>query len=222
MKTFMTFFKISRSHKFIIIAIMAGLHIVIPAKAKLYDRGGGLLYDDVLNVTWLQDAIYPKTSGLDDDGRMNIAEALAFANKFVYHDPVRNVDYRGWRLPRVRPVNGKKINGKLSLDGSSDEGYNITSPQSELAYMFYVNLGLKGYYSLTGKLQPDYGVPGDGNIGLVKNLRSDVYWTGTPAEPYIDRNYWMFDTKFGYQNFYNNQDMLFVWLVRDGDVTNTK
>lgn len=28
------------------------------AQAALYDRGGGLVYDDVLNVTWLQDANY--------------------------------------------------------------------------------------------------------------------------------------------------------------------
>jgi len=26
--------------------------------AELYDRGNGLIYDDVLNVTWLQDANY--------------------------------------------------------------------------------------------------------------------------------------------------------------------
>jgi hypothetical protein len=113
---------------------------------------------------------------------MNIADALAFAEKFVYHDSIRNVVYNDWRLPQVRPVDGGKFNGKLSLDGSSDEGYNITSTQSELAYMFYVNLKLKGYYSPTGKFQNGHGVPGNGNIGLVKNFRNDVYWTSTAAE----------------------------------------
>ena len=38
------------------------------AQAALHDRGGGLIYDDVLNVTWLQDASYARTSGYDADG----------------------------------------------------------------------------------------------------------------------------------------------------------
>ena len=33
------------------------------AHAVLVDRGGGMLYDTVLNITWLQDANYAKTSG---------------------------------------------------------------------------------------------------------------------------------------------------------------
>ncbi|MCP4407494.1 MAG: DUF1566 domain-containing protein, partial [Gammaproteobacteria bacterium] len=32
-------------------------------QATLIDRGGGLIYDDVLNITWLQDANYAETSG---------------------------------------------------------------------------------------------------------------------------------------------------------------
>ena len=32
--------------------------------AALHDRGSGLIYDDVLNITWLQDANYAKTSGV--------------------------------------------------------------------------------------------------------------------------------------------------------------
>jgi len=34
--------------------------------AILTDRGGGLIYDDDLNITWLQDANYADTSGYDD------------------------------------------------------------------------------------------------------------------------------------------------------------
>ncbi|EGK72256.1 hypothetical protein METUNv1_01372 [Methyloversatilis universalis FAM5] len=31
------------------------------AQAPLHDRGGGLVYDDVLDVTWLADANYART-----------------------------------------------------------------------------------------------------------------------------------------------------------------
>lgn len=33
------------------------------AQATLIDRGSGLIYDDVQNLTWLQDASYFATSG---------------------------------------------------------------------------------------------------------------------------------------------------------------
>ena len=34
------------------------LFSVTSVYAELHDRGGGLIYDDVLDVTWLQDANY--------------------------------------------------------------------------------------------------------------------------------------------------------------------
>ena len=41
------------------------------AQAALFDYGNGQIYDDVLYVTWLQDANYEQTSSNDADGRMN-------------------------------------------------------------------------------------------------------------------------------------------------------
>ena len=40
-------------------------------QAALFDHGNGLIYDDVLDITWLQDANYEQTSSNDADGRMN-------------------------------------------------------------------------------------------------------------------------------------------------------
>jgi len=195
------------------------------ARAELHDMGGGLLYDDVQDITWLQDADYARTSGFKPNGKMPWAAATKWVSELVYHDPVRKVDITGWRLPKVGPVAGDKINGRFCFDGSSDEGYGITSPRSELAYMFYVNLRLKGYYTATGDIQAsDCGAAGNGkpgftaDVGLVKNLKSHIYWSGTSVEPYTDRNAWIFDTTFGYQNFYNKNDMLSPWPVHDGNI----
>ena len=52
--------------------------------AELHDRGGGLIYDDVLDVTWLQDANYAYTSGYDDDGLMTWHEAMEWADQLEY------------------------------------------------------------------------------------------------------------------------------------------
>ena len=165
------------------------------AQAALFDRGGGLIYDDVLNVTWLQDANYAKTqytnsSGSlgDSDGRMNWIAANTWAANLSFHDVVRNVDYTDWRLANNSPV-GANWNYNNSPAGTTDYGYNITSPNSELSYMYHVNLGLKSAYSPAGGYQPDFGVFGNGkfggqaDVGLVKNLQSDFYWSGTMYEP---------------------------------------
>ncbi|MBI4978575.1 MAG: hypothetical protein HZC28_13935 [Spirochaetes bacterium] len=195
-------------------------------KNTLHDMGGGLLYDEVQDITWLQDANYVQTSGYKSNGKLSWRNANAWAAQLVYHDPVRNKDITGWRLPRVSPVSGKMFNGRFSFDGSTDEGYNNVSPRSELAYMFYVNLGMKGYYSPSGGDQSAVcGPAGNGqrgyvvNAGPVKNLMSYIYWTGTAVEPYVDRNAWMFDAQYGFQNFYNQNDMLCPWAVHDGNVT---
>jgi hypothetical protein len=41
----------------------------VSVQAALVDRGGGFMYDTVLDVIWLQDANYAQTSGYDADGK---------------------------------------------------------------------------------------------------------------------------------------------------------
>lgn len=53
--------------------------------ATLWDRGGGLIYDDVLDSTWLQNANYAATSGyVSNDGYMNWNEAMVWADQLEY------------------------------------------------------------------------------------------------------------------------------------------
>lgn len=58
------------------------------AQATLVDRGGGMVYDDVNNVTWLQDWFMPGTS-MDWYAAQTWAGDLAFGG----HDD--------WRLPSI-------------------------------------------------------------------------------------------------------------------------
>jgi hypothetical protein len=197
------------------------------AAAAVHDRGGGLLYDDVLDITWLQDANYAKTVKAPDatpEGAMDFKAAQAWVAGLVYHDAVRGRDWDDWRLPRIRPLAGERYSGRFRLDGSSDEGYNITSPRSELAYMYHVNLKLTGYYNKDGSVRSDFGAGRDGKwggsheVGPVRNLMAVIYWSGSDGPSFPERNGWMFNTYWGVQNFYNKWDKLFVWPVRDGDV----
>ena len=203
-------------------AFVAALCVPVPqAQAGLVNRGGGMLYDTVLNVTWLQDANYAKTSGYAADGVMTWSQANTWANGLVYGG------YSDWRLARNTPVNGTPSgwNYDYSTNGTTDVGHNITSTFSELSYMYYVNLGLKGEFSASGAYQPDHGVNGNGtyggqkDIGLVKNLQSGVYWSGTAYAPSPADGASLFSTGNGLQDYNFQSFGLFAWAVRPGNVT---
>jgi hypothetical protein len=221
-------------NKVVLALATAGLLSSGAAQAALVDRGGGLLYDNVLNVTWLQDANYAKTSGYDTDGMMNWDQARTWAANLVYHDSVRNVDYSDWRLAWNSPISGGSTWNYTSVkNGTTDVGYNITSKNSELAYMYYVNLGLKSYYALDGRPQSGYGVQEmngvEANVGLVKNLVVAAYWSGTEDSWYSGwmsssiahdtfNSAWDFNTHVGDQGYDLKNIQLAAWAVRYGDV----
>jgi hypothetical protein len=217
--------------------ILGGLLASTAAQATLFDRGGGLLYDDVLNVTWLQDSNYARSSGYAtaSNGMMNWYDASQWAANLNYFDNVRGVTYSDWRLPTATPVNpdappgsgianGWNINYKV--DGSSDVGRNIAGANSELGYMYYANLGLKSDYGVDGTYQPNFGLLGNGNyavnasVGLVRNLTSSNYWSATSlfGVP-TDDMAMQFSQTEGFQSFaWKQWDPGYAWAVRDGDV----
>ncbi len=190
------------------------------AQAALFDRGGGLIYDDVLNVTWLQDANYAMTSGYDIDGLMSFADANTWAADLVYYDSVRNVSYDDWRLPTVSPVNGIRFDLQEKADGSADTGYNITGTNNELSYMFYVNLGNPGHLLTNGAQSGCYVSTLDtclNNAGMFTNLQAGYYWqNGTMSAG--SSGTWHFLTHTGAQHFDYHGPNLYAWAVRPGDV----
>ncbi len=211
-------------------AIVALASIVGNAQAALFDRGGGLLYDDVLNVTWLGDANYAKTSGYDADGRMSWTAANAWAANLSFYDSVRNVNYSDWRLPTVLDTG----TGCPYEYGGTNCGYNVLTVgggtvYSELAHMYHNNLGFKASVSSTGSRQPDSGIFGNGGggggerdelgpNGAINNLQPAPYWSGTAYARVPAVYAWYFDTADGAQVNGGQNYELYAWAVRDGDV----
>ena len=76
-------------------------------KAALIDRGNGLIYDNVLNITWIQDVALSSTLG--GSGIFNWYDAKAWADQLVYRG------YDDWRLPTLTPVNGVNFNADFPL-----------------------------------------------------------------------------------------------------------
>ena len=89
-------------------------------QAALIDRGNGLIYDNVLDVTWAQDVGLSSTLGRP--GIFNWSGAKAWADQLVYRG------YDDWRLPTLTPVNGVRFNRIFHCDGSADYGYGIAAP----------------------------------------------------------------------------------------------
>ncbi len=218
-----------------IVALLAvGIGFTGISQASLIDRGNGLLYDDVLNVTWLQDANYAATSGYtgaNSSGKMDWTTATTWAANLIYGG------YNDWRMASNSPINGSSFNYIYAVNGTTDYGYNIASIYSELAYMYHVNLGLKDYYDTAGNAQNDYGIFGNStfngvnqnsygqnNVGLVHNLQSSVYWSGSEYAPNLDLA-WGFNAldggqaNYGYKgDMVSARDVFYAWAVRPGDV----
>lgn len=176
--------------------MLAGMSV---SHATLIDRGGGLIYDDVLNVTWLQDASYAETSGYAASGNLTWNQAVDWASGLSYYDSVRGVTYDDWRLPTT-------INDPSSL------GYDTTGMSSELAYMYYINLGYAPNYS-HDRYAP---APSSSNYNPFINLSTRAYWSGTLSDN--PNRAWLVHYHFGSQETNSLNDGLKVWALRDGDV----
>jgi|MudIll2142460700_1097286.scaffolds.fasta_scaffold50600_1 hypothetical protein len=107
--------------------------------AELIDRGGGLIYDTDLDITWLQDANYAMTSGYNADGQMNWTQATTWAANLSYYDSVRDQTLTGWRLPTTPGTStGYLSEGEMGhlfyIDGVT---YGSPSPFINIQYEIY-------------------------------------------------------------------------------------
>ena len=190
-----------RLNKAVLALATAGVLASGVAQAGLESRAGGtMLYDNVLNITWLADANYAATQFAatggtqgDADGHMNWTAANAWADDLSYGG------YEDWRLPT-----------SLNQDGSGPcRDYNCTN--SEMGHMFYNNLGASAGGSILIGTNTD-------NLALFTNLQSDGYWSGTAYAPYPAIFAWVFYTNYGDQDTNGQHDEFYAWAVRPGDV----
>ncbi len=106
--------------RYIMIIAINVLLICSNAHATLWDRGGGLIYDDDLDITWLQDANYAMTSGYDSDGKMTWSKAMDWADQLEFGG------FYDWRLPFTYG------------DIGDQHGYYATG--SEMGHLYYAHL----------------------------------------------------------------------------------
>ena len=168
-------------------------------------------YDTTLNISWLADANYAQTSGYSATGNMVWADAKAWAAQL----DVNGVS--GWRLPAMTPANQLCKHAWAYTNCSQ----NTDTSSSEMAYMFYVELGNLSHDDPISGWRPgasgvDWGIV---NSGPFKNIGDSEYWSGSA---YADPNYagdaWYFSFYDGYQSFVIPNYEYKAWAVHDGDV----
>ena len=119
-----------RSKSIIVLVMLLVITQAITSQASLIDRGGGLIYDEDNDITWLQDARYAMTSGYDDDGLLTWNDAKIWAENLVYYDQVRETSWNNWRLPHKDPSPGygsEQTNGEIGHLYHSD-GITLLTP----------------------------------------------------------------------------------------------
>lgn len=151
--------------RWVLVALVA---VSFPVQATLLSRLGGLAaYDTVLDITWLTDANYCVTNPADPacvahdpdgDGLMTWQDANDWAADLVF------AGFEDWRLPYWSVSAGTNLSAfPCTGAGGADE---LGCRDSEMAYMFYYNIGgnlgddLTGIHSLSGvtltSVQPRY------------------------------------------------------------------
>lgn len=184
------------------------------AFATLIDRGlfldgfGGsmsLIYDTDLDITWLGDANFAQTSGVDADGQLTFAAATAFVDSLTVGG------FTDWRFPVT-----------LHPDPTCDDPINSLDRNctgSELGHLFYDEL--------SGTAFSPISTSGDPDLALFTNIQEFLipYWSSTPCTSpdctggvSLNYDFFFFTGTQGAGGLSNPE---FVWAVRTGDVGST-
>ncbi len=198
------------THHYLLVICLTTLPLA--TNAALYDRGNGLIYDSVLNITWLQDANYAKTSGY--------TSTIGFNNGFMTPqestDWVSQLNYGGfdnWRLPTV--------------GNNPQAGWGIIG--GELGYMNTVNLGNPnakddGCNNNPSRCLENTGFI-DGSTGeyvSFLNIKSNYWYSDYNPEASAAQGYemyWTYNFDGGVQLSYHSGNRFAAWAVSDGDIS---
>jgi len=157
--------------------------------AALIGVNGGLIYDDVLNITWSQP---------DNQNPRNWDDANTWAAGLTLGG------VSGWRLPYTSVLAGAGPTVSAVNCASSTEA---ACADDELGYMFYYNLGGTFFQAIT--------LSGNAERAKFPTLESQFYWSGTEFD-FSDA--WGFAYAMGIFSSAPKSGGNRTWAVHDGKV----
>jgi len=178
--------------KKILFFILTSFGIVTSTQAALIDYGNGMIYDDDIDLTMMQDMNYVMTSGYDADGYLTYQEAVAWVDQLTFGG------FTDWRLPSVAPC--------FDLN-------ELCPGLGELGHIYYDELG--------GTIEEGPGwTPPD--LSIFDNALSGRYWAAPEFDccgTGYSTHAWWYTLLNGSQDEWPI-DIVFsehVWAVRDGN-----
>jgi hypothetical protein len=199
-------------------AVWMALGIVGSAQAALFDRGNGLIYDDVFNITWMADMNYPTTSGYSGPGVTSDIYGNALVDWYAATTWAEGLNYGGfsdWRLPTLVP-DDSTCTSWYYRDPRGPESFGLNCRGGELSHLFVEYLGNQPNMSVQSSSKtPEQ----EANFSLFINFRAG-YWSSTSDIIYPSVCAWNFTSYNGTQNGCGgkNYSGLMAVAVRDGDV----
>jgi hypothetical protein len=182
-----------KSHPIIALCFAILVFISATTPAALINNGGGLIYDDVLDITWSQPWEQPV-------GTVTWHSASFWASSLSLGG-VNN-----WRLPYISvaagegPFAGTPVNCTTASE--------LACRDNELGYMFYHNL--------SGSFATPILESGDPDLALFPTLTTNNFWSSTEKDIDIA---WIFDFRFGFQQTSGKDDPFErAWAVHDGNI----
>ncbi|MFK5891832.1 MAG: DUF1566 domain-containing protein [Pseudomonadota bacterium] len=161
--------------------VLLGIIILIVSsniQAALFNRNNGMIYDDVLNITWLADA------GL---ARSEITAGINWETANVWASKLEFGGYTDWRLPSMDVNNDGVIVSCTSVNdelGCRDNEYRYMFRYNEIQMDMpgdFINIGTNHYWSETeNPLFP----------GLAYLTNMSTGFMGTTSKITINRNAW--------------------------------
>ena len=152
----------------------------VNAQASLIDRGNGMIYDTVLDITLLADANYAMTSGYDADGLLDWNAATSWTSNLSYNG------ITGWRMMSLNTDN----------DGTVAEcTTEILCRKNEFSYLMTYSVldfsGFSEFYNLSTAYWTSTFDPVNSSVSYF-----DFYWAFTLSTnvvsfpDYIELNVW--------------------------------
>ena len=187
----------------------ASLVAATAGQAALVNRGSDMVYDDVLNVTWVRNASLCRT--LDnclnrlDDSRTGVVSGMRWNDAHEWASTLVFRGYDDWRLPWASV---SKKTGPVGDFGVVDcaTASELECRDNEMGYMYAHNLQNLGEVAL-------YNIQGEGWSGTAQG------GVGGTSDGSVQ---WAFNFRSGRddQAFGNVYGMM-AWAVRDGDVSDS-
>jgi hypothetical protein len=167
------------------------------AQTAFIDAGDGMVYDTLLDVTWLKDSNYAATQYANSGGTLGDADGLmSWDNATAWASSLSVGGVSGWRLPTINFGNPRP-----TATGESPNTGN------EFGWLWYQLTG--------GGFFPSDPSPFT-NIPFLDGSHTESYWSGLETGPMtaerilIDCACW--DT------YYDKSHELYAWAVHSGDV----